>query len=60
MIFFFISLCGIVLGYGLDDQGFKSQQELGIFHPGLLWGPPSLLSNGYWGLFPWCKAARVL
>jgi hypothetical protein len=24
-------LSGIVLGYGLDDQGFKSQQELKIF-----------------------------
>jgi len=22
-------------------------------HPNLLKGPPSLLSSGYWGLFPW-------
>jgi len=25
--------------------------------PDRLWGPPSFLSNGYWGLFPRDKAA---
>jgi hypothetical protein len=46
-----------VLGYGLDDQGFESRQELGIFlftsafTPAL--GAPSLLSYGYLVLFPW-------
>jgi hypothetical protein len=27
--------------------------------PDRLWGPPSLLSNGYQGFFPWGKAAGV-
>jgi hypothetical protein len=49
-------LSGIALGYRLDDWGFKSQKGLGIFSsplcPDQLWGPPSLLFNGYQGLFP--------
>jgi hypothetical protein len=45
-------LSGMVLRYGLDDQGFKSQQGLGIFfftttlrlalgptHPPIQWAP---------------------
>jgi hypothetical protein len=24
-----------------------------LYHPDRLWGPPSLLYNGYWGLSPW-------
>jgi len=31
---------------------FSSQK-----HPDWLWGPPSLLINGYQGSFPRCKAA---
>jgi hypothetical protein len=48
---------GIALGYGMEDRGFESRQKLGIFlfttasRPAL--GPPSLLYNGYQGLFPW-------
>jgi hypothetical protein len=36
--------------------GFNSRQELGLIclppRPDRLWGPPSLLRNGYWGLSP--------
>jgi hypothetical protein len=42
------------LGYGLDNRWFESRQRLGIFpprRPDRFWGPPSLLSNGYQGLF---------
>jgi hypothetical protein len=50
------------LGYGLDDQWFESRQGLRIFlsppRPDRLWGPSSLLSNGYQGPFPWGKRPR--
>jgi hypothetical protein len=43
-------------GYGLDNRWFESRQRLGIFlfttASRQAWGPPSLLSNGYQGLFP--------
>jgi hypothetical protein len=44
---------GIATGYGLDDGGIGVRIPVGsrIFSsplcPDLLWGPPSLLSNGY-------------
>jgi hypothetical protein len=47
------SSVGITTGYGLDDQGVRVQVPVGarIFtspcRPDRLWGPPSLLSNGY-------------
>jgi hypothetical protein len=45
-------------GYGLNDQGVGVQvpKRERIFsspcHPGQVWGPPSVQSNGYEGLFP--------
>jgi hypothetical protein len=46
----------IVTGYGLGGQGSIPNRGRGFFlcplRPDLLWGPPSLLYNGYGGLFP--------
>jgi hypothetical protein len=49
------SIVDIATGYRLDDWGVGVWVLVGprIFsspcHPDQLWGPPNLLSNGYWG-----------
>jgi hypothetical protein len=39
----------------LDDRGVRVRVPVGsriLISPYLLWDPPNLLLNGYWGLFP--------
>jgi hypothetical protein len=52
---------GIATGYRLDDRSSIPGGGWEFFSstpcPNRLWGPPSLLSNGYWDLFPCGKAA---
>jgi hypothetical protein len=47
-------------GWTIRVLGFDSRRGLEIFssppRPERLWGPLSLLYNGYQGLFPWGKA----
>jgi len=42
--------------------GFGSRQGIGFFslppRPDRLWGPPNLLSNGYWGLLSQTENGR--
>jgi hypothetical protein len=56
------SAVGIANGYGLNDRGFGvgvpvwSRIFSSLFRPDRLWGPLSLISNGYWeGLSPGVK-----
>jgi hypothetical protein len=47
---------GIATGYRLDDRSSILERGKILFsslqRPDRLWGPPSLLSNGYWERFP--------
>jgi len=47
------SVVGIATGYGLDGPGIESRWGGEIFrtYPHWVWGPLSLLYNGYW-VFP--------
>jgi hypothetical protein len=56
---------GIALGYGLDDRCPRVRFPTGSWEffsspprQKRLWGPPSLLCNGYQGLFPWGLSGR--
>jgi hypothetical protein len=48
------SWVSFVTDYGPDDWGSIPDREFFFqsLHPDWLWGPPSLLFNGYWGSFP--------
>jgi hypothetical protein len=52
------SMVGIATGYRLGDRGFRVWVPVGsrIFssprRSDRRWGPPILLSNGFWSLFP--------
>jgi hypothetical protein len=51
------SSVGTETGYGMDGPGIESRwTEIFRTRPERLWGPPSLLYNGY-RVFLWGKAA---
>jgi hypothetical protein len=53
------SAVSIVTGYRLNDRGVEVWVSVGLrifyspHHPGRFWGPPSVLSSGHLGQFPW-------
>jgi hypothetical protein len=54
---------GIETGYGLGGRGSIPGRSKILFcttqRPNRLWDPPSLLCNGYRGLFPWGSIGQV-
>jgi hypothetical protein len=58
------SAVGIATGYGLDYREVGVLVPVGsriftsLYRLERLWGPPSLLFNGYWGSFPGVKRPR--
>jgi hypothetical protein len=54
-LFLLDSSASVVTGYGLDGWGSIPGRGKRFFstpqNPDKFWGPPGLLSNGYWGLF---------
>lgn len=59
-----MSGAGIGTDYGLHDRGSVSGRKRGFFfsplHPNRLWGPTSLLYNGYRRLFRQSYSGKVV
>jgi hypothetical protein len=47
------SLVLMTTDYGLDDPGsIPSRERFSSQRQDRFWGPPTILTNGYWELFP--------
>jgi hypothetical protein len=47
------SAVGIATGHGLENREVRTRIFSSPRRPDRLWGPPSLLFNGYYRFFPW-------